>query len=402
MSSSHDPTVLPDKLPVPQDDGGCDHLLTSPGNRLPPELEMECTDGAWHRLVDLTTGPTVLFFYPRTGVPGQPPNRGFSGEDWDDIPGARGCTPQSCGFRDLAAEFLSLGVRVLGVSTNTREHQLEFKRRMHVPFEFLSDRDLRLTRAMHLPTFEFPVESGGPTTLFKRMAWFVEPDEAGAVRIAKVWYPVFPSSQNAQTVLAWLRTRAERSGSLKASERERRREVERQLVLRPIEPRDRAVQRDLFTKHFGGTLISSRTEWIETLELPGIVCELSSPRGNAPRIAGIACHTPPAAHQECELVALACAIEGIGAGSKLLEACVQRARASGASRIFLTTSNDNVDALRFYQLRGWKLAKLYPGALEAARRAKPEIPLCGPSGVEIRDDLELEVRMFNSQSIEGP
>jgi peroxiredoxin (alkyl hydroperoxide reductase subunit C) len=149
----------------------------------------------------------VVFLYPRTGVPGQPQNRGFNGEDWDTIPGARGCTPQSCGFRDLHAEFQALGVGVFGVSTNTPQHQLEFKSRNRVPFEFLSDSRLDLVRAMRLPTFEFPVESGGPTTLIRRMAWFVEQDAAGTSRIAHVWYPVFPPDQNAAAVLAWLQRR---------------------------------------------------------------------------------------------------------------------------------------------------------------------------------------------------
>ena len=203
----HDPTKLPANLPIPHDDGACDHLGRSPFDRLSADVALDCTDGSRRVLRELSTGPLVLFFYPRTGVPGQPPSKGFSGEAWDEIPGARGCTPQSCSFRDVFSEFAALGVQVFGVSTNTRKHQLEFKRRMHVPFEFLSDDQLELTRVMRLPTFEFPVESGGPTTLIKRMAWFIEPDHAGVGRIVKVWYPVFPPSDNAKVVLEWLRAR---------------------------------------------------------------------------------------------------------------------------------------------------------------------------------------------------
>lgn len=194
-STRHDPSVLPADLPVPTDDGACDHLRTASL----PSLSLPCTDGSVRDLAALASSPTVIFAYPRTGVPGQPPNLGFNGEDWDSIPGARGCTPQSCGFRDLHADFSRLGVVVYGLSTNTTEHQAEFKRRMHVPFEFLSDASLALTRGMSLPTFEFPVESGGPTTLLKRMAWFCD---AGV--ICKVWYPVFPPDACARLVLEWL------------------------------------------------------------------------------------------------------------------------------------------------------------------------------------------------------
>ena len=148
-------------------------------------------------LAEVAEGPAVFFFYPRTGEPGK-----AAGPEWDAIPGARGCTPQSCGFRDLHREFTQRGVAVFGVSTQETGYQGEFVERNHVPFEMLSDRDLVLTRALRLPTFEYPVERGGPTTLIKRMAWFV----AGG-RIERIWYPVFPPDRNAETVLAWLRER---------------------------------------------------------------------------------------------------------------------------------------------------------------------------------------------------
>ena len=191
----HNPQHLPPNLPVPKDDGAARHLW---GQAL-PALELPGTDGAMHDLSRLS-GRHALFFYPRTGVPGQPPNRGFHGEDWDDIPGARGCTPQNCAFRDDHAAFAALGVTVWGVSTQTTQHQEEFRQRNHVPFHALSDHALLLVRALNLPTFEFPVESGGPNTLIKRMGWFVED-----ARIQHVWYPVFPPNQHATVVLAWLR-----------------------------------------------------------------------------------------------------------------------------------------------------------------------------------------------------
>ena len=124
----------------------------------------------------------------------------FSGHTWESIAGARGCTPQSCGYRDLSSEFAELGVTIYGVSTQTTEFQRAFAQRNHVPFALLSDADLALTRAMRLPTFQFPVASSGPDRLIKRMSWLVHRGQ-----IAKVWYPVFPPQQNAELVLAWLR-----------------------------------------------------------------------------------------------------------------------------------------------------------------------------------------------------
>ena len=134
----------------------------------------------------------MLFFYPRTGEAGK-----AAGPEWDAIAGRRGCTPQSCGFRDLHREFGALGVRVLGVSTQTTEYQREVVERHHVPFELLSDADLILTRALRLPTFDYPVPSGGGD----------DADQAdGVVRrgraIEKVWYPVFPPDRNAEMVLS--------------------------------------------------------------------------------------------------------------------------------------------------------------------------------------------------------
>lgn len=184
---------LPPDLPIPANDGACDHL---PGSRV-PSIRLASTGGGVVDLAEVARRPVVFFFYPRTGEPGR-----AAGPEWDAIPGARGCTPQSCGFRDLHREFTKLGVAVFGVSTQETGYQHEFITRNHVPFEMLSDRDLLLTRALRLPTFEYPVERGGPTTLIKRMAWFVERGS-----IERIWYPVFPPDRNAETVLAWLHER---------------------------------------------------------------------------------------------------------------------------------------------------------------------------------------------------
>ena len=190
--------TVPADLPVPADDGACDHL---PG-AIVPGIALPSTSGGMVDLRALAARPAVLFFYPRTGVPGQP-----GGSDWDSIPGARGCTPQSCGFRDLHDRFAALGARVAGVSTQETAYQREFVERNHVPFEMLSDAGLALTRALRLPTFEFPVTSGGGSTLIKRMAWYVD-----GGRIVRVWYPVFTPDRNAATVLAWLESRPRQPG----------------------------------------------------------------------------------------------------------------------------------------------------------------------------------------------
>lgn len=392
----HDPTQLPPSLPVPQDDGACDHLGERPFDRWPPGLRLESTGGGRIGLCDvyggeLSTG-VVVFFYPRTGVPGQPPSAGFAGEDWDEIPGARGCTPQSCGFGDAHTEFAAMGLQVFGVSTNTTEHQREFRDRMKLPFEFLSDSQLELVRTMGLPTFEFPVESGGPTTLVKRMAWYLERREGG-LRIAKVWYPVYPSSANAATVLAWLREREARAERVAMALRTRRGRT--RISIRPITEKDRPALMSVLQEHFGGGLISSRGKWIDAGALPGLVAEIDG------RVVGMLTHTPMESKRECELVTLVALTEAEGVGSVLLAACVARAQDAECSRVFLTTSNDNIDAIRLYQRRGWRLCAVYPNALAEARRLKPHIPTHGPSGIEIRDDLEFEVTITAHQCTGG-
>jgi len=181
----HNPLILPDDLPAPIDDGGARHLT---GARL-PDIALAATDGAQVSLARLK-GRTVVYVYPRTGRPGQPLPDG-----WDAIPGARGCTPQSCAFRDHFAEIKRLGVAQLyGLSTQTTDYQREAVERLHLPFAILSDADFRLTDALGLPTFE---TSG--MRLIKRMAWIVDDGV-----ITHVFYPVFPPDRNAGDVVAWL------------------------------------------------------------------------------------------------------------------------------------------------------------------------------------------------------
>jgi peroxiredoxin len=183
---AHDPQVLPDALPVPQDDGAARHLT---GLAL-PHMPLPATDGSAVNLAKLR-GRTVVYVYPRTGKPGQALPDG-----WDLIPGARGCTPQSCSFRDHFAELKGLGVAQLyGLSTQDTDYQREAADRLQLPFPVLSDAELALTRALKLPTFE-----AAGMTLLKRMAWVIEEGT-----IMKVFYPVFPPDRNAEEVVAWLR-----------------------------------------------------------------------------------------------------------------------------------------------------------------------------------------------------
>src|SRR5882672_7670314 len=181
----HDPTVLPDDLPAPQDDGAARHLT---GARL-PDLALAATDGAQVNLAGLQ-GRTVVYIYPRTGRPGQALPTG-----WNEIPGARGCTPQSCSFRDHFAELKRLGVaHLFGLSTQDLDYQREAAVRLHLPFAILSDSDLKLTRALRLPTFQVD-----GMTLIRRMAWVIDDGV-----IAHVFYPVFPPDQSAEEVVGFL------------------------------------------------------------------------------------------------------------------------------------------------------------------------------------------------------
>lgn len=173
-------------LPKPEDDGAARHLA---GLAL-PSVPLPATDG---RTVDLSAlaGRTVVYAYPRTGRPGEP-----NPDGWETIPGARGCTPQSCAFRDAFGELQSLGIDgVFGLSTQDTAYQQEFAERVHLPFAVLSDAALRLTGALRLPTFH----THG-MTLLKRLTLVIRDGT-----IERVFYPVFPPDQNAAEVIAWLR-----------------------------------------------------------------------------------------------------------------------------------------------------------------------------------------------------
>jgi peroxiredoxin len=182
----HDPTVLPADLPIPQNDGAARHLA---GMKW-PDIALPATSGPAVNVSKLK-GRCVIYIYPRTGVPGvdAPPG-------WDDIPGARGCTPQSCGFRDHFAELKTLGVtNVFGLSTQDTDYQREAAQRLHLPFPVLSDAGLHLAGAIKLPTFAV-----AGMTLYKRMALVIDNG-----MISKVFYPVFPPDKNAEEVIDWLR-----------------------------------------------------------------------------------------------------------------------------------------------------------------------------------------------------
>lgn len=179
------PLVLPDDLPAPADDGAARHLA---GMRV-PSLALDATDGSQVNLAQLR-GRTVVYAYPRTGQPGQPLPTG-----WDAIPGARGCTPQSCGFRDHFADLQARGVaQVFGLSTQDTAYQREAAERLRLPFALLSDAELRLAETLGLPTFEVD-----GMRLLRRLTLIIDD---GA--IAHVFYPVFPPDRSAAEVLAWL------------------------------------------------------------------------------------------------------------------------------------------------------------------------------------------------------
>jgi peroxiredoxin len=181
----HQPSNLPDNLPIPVDDGAADHLT----RRKIPVCLLESTAGGSLDVGNLSHR-AVLFCYPRTGRPSEEVPAG-----WDEIPGARGCTPQTCSFRDLFADLQKAGVSaVFGISTQTAEYQKEAASRLHLPYPLLSDHMLRFAQGLRLPTFDF---AGQP--LLKRLTMIV--DEG---RITKVFYPVFPPNESAATTLAWI------------------------------------------------------------------------------------------------------------------------------------------------------------------------------------------------------
>jgi peroxiredoxin len=184
---AHDPTVLPPDLPVPVDDGAADHLA---GAQV-PSVALPSTDGRSVILASQESERVVVYAYPRTGRPGVPELV----PDWDHIPGARGCTPESCGFRDHHQEITALGAEVFGLSAQSTDDQREAVERLGLPFPLLSDAGLRLAEALGLPTFEVAGHR-----LLKRLTFVVRDG-----RIERVWYPVFPPDTHAAEVVDWLR-----------------------------------------------------------------------------------------------------------------------------------------------------------------------------------------------------
>lgn len=186
--AAHDPYVLPPDLPEPVDDGAADHLE---GVTL-PSLSLPSTSGGEIDLAEAAEGTFVVYCYPRTGRPGEPLPPG-----WNEIPGARGCTPQSCAFRDHFAELDRLGTSLLGLSAQSLEEQIEFADRVRLPYPVLSDPGLALAGAIGLPTFEVT-----DMRLYRRLTLI-----AREGLIVKVFYPVFPPDRNAADVVSWLSER---------------------------------------------------------------------------------------------------------------------------------------------------------------------------------------------------
>ena len=184
MTRRDDLYSLPSGLPVPVEDGASAHLV----GMSVPSIALRSTAG---RSIDLSklAGATIVYAYPRTGQPDVDPPAG-----WDDIPGARGCTPEACSFRDHHQELRSLGADVFGLSTQDTAYQQEVVARLHLPFELLSDAEFRLTEALRLPTFEV-----GGMRLLKRLTIVIENGS-----IIKVFYPVFPPDRHADEVTQWL------------------------------------------------------------------------------------------------------------------------------------------------------------------------------------------------------
>jgi peroxiredoxin len=183
---THTDFPLPAGLPQPTDDGAADHLT---GMAL-PDISLRSTSGRNVNLAQLSSPWTVIYCYPMTGVPGVPLPDG-----WDDIPGARGCTPQACNFRDHHQELTQLKAEVFALSTQTTEYQSEMASRNHLPFQVLSDASFELCGALRLPTFAV-----GGVRLLKRLTMIVRNG-----KIERVFYPVFPPNESANQVLRWLR-----------------------------------------------------------------------------------------------------------------------------------------------------------------------------------------------------
>ena len=177
-------TDIPQDLPIPIDDGKCNHLT----NSYLPDVILNSTKDEKINLSKLQ-GLWVLYFYPMTGRPDVKLPDG-----WNEIPGARGCTPQSCSFKDNFEKLKSLNANVYGISTQSTNYQKEVKERLHLPYEILSDENLELTKKLDLPTFE--IEN---MILTKRVTLICKDGE-----IVKFFYPVFPPDKNVDEVISWI------------------------------------------------------------------------------------------------------------------------------------------------------------------------------------------------------
>ena len=185
MTRSDNINEIPPDVPVPEDDGACDHLE----GLILPRVTLPTTAGSTITFAEIP-GTTVIYIYPRTGRPDQELPTG-----WNDIPGARGCTPQSCAFRDHHTELWQRGATVFGLSTQDTEYQREAVERLELPFPLVSDANLEFASALNLPTFEVDgMKLIKRITLICYEGW-----------IEKVFYPVFPPDRNAEDVIAWLK-----------------------------------------------------------------------------------------------------------------------------------------------------------------------------------------------------
>jgi len=187
---------IPSDIPIPVDDGAANHLV----GRSVPAIQLRATSGALVNLGALSSKITVLYCYPRTGRPDVEALGGTA--NWNAIPGARGCTPQTCGYRDSHEAFSQLGIVVYGVSTQSSEYQQEAVRRLNLPFALLSDERLELCSSLELPSFEVT-----GVKLLKRVTLIVS-----GGRIVQCFYPVFPPDSDAEEVLRWIRASRLTSG----------------------------------------------------------------------------------------------------------------------------------------------------------------------------------------------
>jgi len=189
VSDKPDLHALPGSLPVPEDDGAANHLLDSHV----PDIALMATTGSEINLADVSSAGKwlVVYAYPQTGVPGRPVPPG-----WDDIPGARGCTPQSCAFRDGARALADLEASVFGLSGQSLDEQREFAEREQLPYPLLNDSAFRLAAEWGLPTFE-----ANGSRYYRRLTFIARNGQ-----IAKAFYPVFPPQNNADDVVAWLQS----------------------------------------------------------------------------------------------------------------------------------------------------------------------------------------------------